>query len=71
LTAGAGALDNPDNVLYLHAIREGLLSEHAVLTSLYPVSTVLLARVVLKERFAGLQRAGMAVAVVAAVMIAA
>lgn len=71
LTAGAGALDIAANVLYLLAIREGLLSVVAVLTSLYPVSTVLLARVVLKERFAGLQRAGMAVAVAAAVMIAA
>lgn len=70
LTAGAGALDVTANVLYLLAIREGLLSVVSVLTSLYPVSTVILARVVLKERFAPLQRIGMAIAIPAAILIA-
>ncbi len=69
-TAGAGALDVTANVLYLLAIREGLLSVVSVLTSLYPVSTVVLARVVLKERFARLQRVGMAIAIPAAILIA-
>lgn len=69
LTVGAGALDVTANVFYLLAIREGLLSVVSVLTSLYPVSTVVLARVVLKERFAAIQRVGMAVAIPAAILI--
>ena len=70
-TAAAGTLDVAANLLYLLAVREGLLSVVAVLTALYPVSTVVLARVVLRERFVAVQRAGMAIAVVAVVLIAA
>ena len=51
-------------------MREGLLSVVSVLTALYPVSTVVLARVVLRERFAPMQRVGMAVAIPAAVLMA-
>ena len=40
LTAAAGALDAVANVLYLLAVREGLLSVVSVLAALYPVSTV-------------------------------
>jgi drug/metabolite transporter (DMT)-like permease len=69
-TAAAGALDVAANLLYLLAVRQGLLSVVAILTSLYPVSTVVLARVVLKERFANVQRVGMALAVVAVVLLA-
>jgi drug/metabolite transporter (DMT)-like permease len=70
LTAVAGALDAGANVFYLLAIREGLLSVVSVLTALYPVGTVLLARLVLKERFATLQRAGMLIAAPAAILMA-
>lgn len=70
LTAGAGALDAAANVLYLLAIREGLLSVVSVLSSLYPASTVVLAWVVLRERFAPLQRVGLALAVPAAILMA-
>lgn len=70
LTAGAGALDAAANVLYLLAIREGLLSVVSVLSSLYPVSTVVLARIVLRERYAPLQRVGMLVALPAAILMA-
>ena len=66
LTAAAGALDAAANVLYLLAVREGLLSVVSVLAALYPVSTVILARLVLHERFARLQRIGMALALPAA-----
>lgn len=69
-TAVAGALDAVANVFYLLAVREGLLSVVSVLTALYPVGTVILARVVLKERFATLQRIGMAIAVPAAILMA-
>ncbi len=70
LTAVAGTLDAAANVCYLLAIREGLLSVVSVLTALYPVGTILLARIVLKERFAPLQRAGMLIAAPAAVLMA-
>lgn len=69
-TAAAGALDAAANVLYLLAVREGLLSVVSVLAALYPVSTVVLASVVLRERFATLQRIGMALALPAAVLMA-
>jgi drug/metabolite transporter (DMT)-like permease len=71
LTAGAGTLDAAANLLYLLAVREGLVSIVSVLTALYPVSTVVLARVVLKERFHLLQRVGMAVAIPATVLMVA
>jgi drug/metabolite transporter (DMT)-like permease len=70
LTATAGALDVTANLLYLLAVREGLLSVVSVLAALYPVSTVVLARIVLRERFAALQRIGMALALPATLLIA-
>ncbi len=70
LTAGAGALDVGANVLYLLAIREGLLSVVSVLASLYPASTVVLAWIVLRERFAPMQRVGLLLAVPAAILMA-
>jgi drug/metabolite transporter (DMT)-like permease len=58
-----GVLDMAANLLYLIATGTGLLSLVAVLTSLYPASTVLLARVLLGERFSRVQVAGLALAV--------
>jgi drug/metabolite transporter (DMT)-like permease len=69
-TAGAGALDVAANIFYLFAIREGLLSVVSVLTALYPASTVVLAFVILKERFAPLQRVGLLLALPAAALMA-
>lgn len=69
-TAVAGGLDGIANLLYLLAIREGLLSVVSVLTALYPVTTVVLARIVLGERLQRLQQVGMALALPAAVLIA-
>ena len=71
LTAGAGALDAAANIGYLLAVRSGLVSVVSVLAALYPVGTVILARVVLKERFAPLQRLGMAVALPATILMVA
>ncbi len=71
LTAGAGALDATANLLFLLAVRQDLVSIVSVLTALYPVSTVALARVVLRERFHLLQRVGLAVAIPATVLMVA
>ena len=70
LTATAGALDAQANVLYLLAVREGLVSVVSVLAALYPVTTVVLARIVLHERFHRAQLAGMALALPATILMA-
>ncbi|MDQ3957867.1 MAG: DMT family transporter [Actinomycetota bacterium] len=69
--AAAGLLDVAANLLYLLSTREGLLSIVAVLTSLYPASTLVLARIVLGERMGRLQVAGLGIAVAGVVMMAA
>lgn len=68
--AGAGLLDVGANVFYLISTRYGLLSIVAVVTSMYPASTVVLARVVLDERLYRLQTAGLVVAVAGLALIA-
>jgi drug/metabolite transporter (DMT)-like permease len=65
---GAGALDAAANVTMLTAIRIGPLAVASVLGSLYPVVTILLARVVLHERLRWAQRAGVALALAAVVL---
>lgn len=64
----AGVLDSAANVTMVSAIRVGPLAVASVLGSLYPVVTVLLARVVLGERLHGWQRAGVALALVAVLL---
>ncbi len=64
-----GGLDMVANALYLVAVREGPLSLVATLASLYPASTVLLARLVLGERLGPWQQVGVASAVAAIVLI--
>ena len=56
----SGVLDTSANGLYLVAVREGLLSLVAVITALYPVSTVLLALRFDRERLHRSQWLGMA-----------
>lgn len=60
--AGAGILDTTANALYLAATRQGLLSIVAVLSSLYPAATVVLARVFLDERLHRQQLVGLGLA---------
>jgi len=69
LVIGGGVLDMLANVLYLLATRYGSLAIAVTLVSLYPASTVLLARVVLRERLSRLQLIGMAGALVAVLLI--
>lgn len=69
-TVGAGILDVTANALYVLAAREGLLSLVAVLSSLYPAATVVLAAAVLHERIGHRQRAGMALALAGVALIA-
>jgi drug/metabolite transporter (DMT)-like permease len=57
-----GVLDVMANVLYVLAARHGMLTIAATLTSLYPVSTILLARFVLGERLRAIQIAGLSCA---------
>jgi drug/metabolite transporter (DMT)-like permease len=67
-----GVLDNGSNLLFAWAAATGqLLSVLAVLASLYPVTTILLARAVLHERLAHVQVAGVAAALTGIALIAA
>jgi len=64
-----GVIDMVANALYLIAVRQGPLGLVATLASLYPATTVLLARVVLRERLQPVQSVGLACAAAAIVMI--
>lgn len=69
--AGAGLLDVTANGLYLAGTRAGLLSIVAVLSSLYPASTVVWARVFLGERLHRVQVAGLLLAAIGVAAMAA
>jgi drug/metabolite transporter (DMT)-like permease len=70
LIAAAGILDVTANLLFLAASRVGLLSLVAVLTSMYPGATVVLARFVLHERLHRLQLIGLACSALGVALIA-
>jgi drug/metabolite transporter (DMT)-like permease len=69
LVVGGGALDMLANILYVVAVRGGMLSIVATLTSLYPTSTIVLARFVLHERLRTSQQLGVLCAALAIVLI--
>lgn len=65
VTGAAGTL------LYFIATHAGLLAVTAVITSLYPASTILLARVLLRERLTRIRIAGLCLAAASVALIAA
>ncbi|HLZ27801.1 MAG TPA: DMT family transporter [Chloroflexota bacterium] len=65
-----GALDTGANVLYAYASTLGLVSLAAVLASLFPVVTVILAWIVLKERLSMSQGTGVVCALTGVALIA-
>jgi drug/metabolite transporter (DMT)-like permease len=58
-SAIAGATGAAGAILYFYATHDGFLAVIAVLTSLYPASTIVLARTVLGERLTRLRLAGL------------
>ncbi len=66
----AGCLDVTGTALYVRASQIGRLDAAVVLSSLYPAVTVLLARLLLKERFTRWKTVGMVTAILAVPMIA-
>lgn len=66
----AGALDAVAAACFLASTREGLLSVGAVLASLYPAATIVLARVVDGERIVRRQLTGLALAALAVSLLA-
>jgi drug/metabolite transporter (DMT)-like permease len=64
VTAAAGT------ILYFFATHDGYLAVTAVLTSLYPAITIVLARVVLGERLTALRLAGLSLAAACVALIA-
>src|SRR5262249_40360251 len=67
----AGIFDAIGGGLFMLAAQRGRLDVAAVLSSLYPASTVLLARIFLKEQLTGIQKIGIIGALIAVPMIAA
>jgi drug/metabolite transporter (DMT)-like permease len=67
----AGTLDLGGNLWYLLAAQQGRIDVAAVLSSLYPVVTILLAAVLLRERIGRIQGLGIVMAVAAIVLITA
>jgi drug/metabolite transporter (DMT)-like permease len=69
IAVACGVVDMLANALYLLASRGGPLSVVVTLASLYPASTVVLARVVTGERLSRRQGIGVACALAAVVVI--
>ncbi len=69
LVVGSGLGDAAGNVLFLLAERRGLLALVAVITSLYPAGTVLLARLFLREQLSRTQLIGLGLAALGIALI--
>lgn len=66
----AGFFDSSANVFFTLASRLGSLSVVAVLTALYPLGTIILARIFLKEKIAKSQMLGIGLALAASALLA-
>ena len=71
ILVGIGVFDTAANVLVAFATTKGAAGIVAVLSALYPVVTIVLARIVLGERLGISRRAGGAIALTGAVLVAA
>jgi drug/metabolite transporter (DMT)-like permease len=69
-TVAAGIFDSSANVFFLLASRTGTLTVVSVLTALYPLGTIILARVFLKEKIARTQMFGVILALGASAILA-
>ena len=65
-----GATGAAGTILYFFATHEGFLAVTAVLTSLYPAVTIVLARTMLGERLTALRLAGLMLAAACVALIA-
>jgi drug/metabolite transporter (DMT)-like permease len=70
LVVGVGLFDTGANVLVAAATTHGAAGIVGVLSALYPIVTVLLARILLAERLATSRRVGGVLAVVGAALVA-
>jgi drug/metabolite transporter (DMT)-like permease len=70
LAMACGVVDAVGNSLLLFGIHIGDLSVMSVLTAMYPIGTIVLAGVILKERVAPIQIVGLALAISAAALLA-
>lgn len=66
----AGTLDAAANIFFTLASRSGSLTVVGVLTALYPLGTIILARLVLKEHVATTQKIGIALTLGASLLLA-
>lgn len=66
----AGAIDATGTFLFVRASQTGRLDTAVILSSLYPVLTVVLARIILREHFTRWKTVGMVAALLAVPMIA-
>lgn len=71
MAVGAGVLDAGGTIFYVFAKQHTRLDVAAVLSSLYPVSTVLLARLLLQEHVSVVQGVGVGLCLLAVALIAA
>ena len=68
-TLAAGTADMSANILFLLASQAGLLSLVAVIASLFPAPTVILARIFLRQRLPPTRWAGLALALAGVALI--
>jgi drug/metabolite transporter (DMT)-like permease len=67
----SGLCDSGANAMFIAATRHGRLDVAAVLSSLYPASTVILARLLLKERISRMQTVGIVGTLISVALISA